>query len=136
MIGVAVAAPFVGALIPTAIRVNRPRRITRVVFAALAVGLAAAALRELDALSACFTALISIVSFLATVFSFSILPSAHEDDVPWSSRPAYFILLGAFWSSMLVAVTSTTLAGLWIGISATTLTTTFLVGFSGGKAAL
>jgi len=136
MIGIAVAAPFVGALIPTAIRVNRPRRIARVACAALAVGLAAAALRELDVLSACFTVLISLVSFLATLFSFSILPSAHGDDVPWSSRPAYFILLGAFWSSMLVAVTSTTLAGLWIGISATTLTTTFLVGFSGGKAAL
>jgi len=37
---------------------------------------------------------------------------------------------------MLIAVTSTSFIGLWIGISATTLATTFLVGFSGGKAAL
>jgi hydrogenase-4 component F len=37
---------------------------------------------------------------------------------------------------MLVAATSTTFIGLWIGISATTLATTFLVGFSGGHAAL
>jgi hydrogenase-4 component F len=48
----------------------------------------------------------------------------------------YFILLGAFWSSMLYTVTATSFSGLWTGISATTLATTFLVGFSGGKTAL
>jgi hydrogenase-4 component F len=136
-VGVAVAAPFIGALLPTAIRVNRPRRIARVACAALAVAFALLALPQLDALSALFVAIISLLSFAATVFSFSILPAAEDvDGVPWSSRPAYFVLLGAFWSSMLVAVTATTFAGLWIGISATTLATTFLVGFSGGKAAL
>ena len=37
---------------------------------------------------------------------------------------------------MLAVVYTTSFAGIWIGISATTLATTFLVGFSGGKTAL
>ena len=70
------------------------------------------------------------------LFSISVFPPLDSETIPWSSRRAYFVLLGAFWSSMLLAVTGTSFIVLWIGISATTLATTFLVGFSGGKAAL
>jgi hydrogenase-4 component F len=136
MIVLAVGAPFAGALISTALYGLPSRRLLRGVLAAIAVVLAVLALPRIDPLSALFVAIISVLSFLATLYSLSIFPATEDDDVPWSSRPAYFVLLGAFWSSMLVAVTSTTLGGLWIGISATTLATTFLVGFSGGKAAL
>jgi hydrogenase-4 component F len=136
LIALAVAAPLVGALICTPLSHFATRRLARGLLAALAVLMALFALPRLDALSALFVAIISVLSFLATLYSLSIFPATAGEDVRWSSRPAYFVLLGAFWSSMLVAVTSTTFSGLWIGISATTLATTFLVGFSGGKSAL
>lgn len=136
MIVAAVAAPLVGALISTALYKLPSRRLVRGLLAAIAVAIAAAALPEIDPLSALFVAIISVLSFLATLYSLSIFPLTEQEDSGWSSRPMYFVLLGAFWSSMLVAVTSTTFSGIWIGISATTLATTFLVGFSGGKAAL
>jgi hydrogenase-4 component F len=46
------------------------------------------------------------------------------------------VLLGAFWSAMLLVVLATNFGLLWFGISATTLATAFLVGFSGERAAL
>ena len=136
MIAVAVIAPFAGALFATLLYPLPLRRLARGILAAIAVALACAALPQIDRLSALFVAVISVLSLLATLYSLSIFPAAEHAATRWSTRPAYFVLLGAFWSSMLVAVTSTTFIGLWIGISATTLATTFLVGFSGGKAAL
>lgn len=136
MIAVAVGAPFVGALL-AALPPQVPfRRIVGGTLAVVAAALALGALPELDRLSGVFVAIISVLSLLATLYSVSIFPPVEREVTPWSTRRAYFVLLGAFWSSMLVAVTSTSFIGLWIGISATTLATTFLVGFSGGKAAL
>ena len=133
---VAIAAPFLGAALGSL----SPRRIIRLwmrlSFAAIAVALACATLPQLDRLAALFVVIISIVSFLATLFSCSIFPKIELPDAHWASRPAYFMLLGAFWSSMLIVVYATSFGGIWIGISATTLATTFLVGFSGGKTAL
>ncbi len=136
MIALAVGAPFAGALLSTLLYRLPTLRLVRGVLAGIALISTLAALPSIDGLSALFAAIISILSFLATLYSLSIFPRTEHEDAPWSSRPTYFVLLGAFWSSMLVAVTSTTFAGIWIGISATTLTTTFLVGFSGGKASL
>ncbi len=138
MIAFAVGAPLAGALLSTLLfRLPSPSlRLIRGVLAGIALLLTFAALPHIDPLSALFAGIISILSFLATLYSLSIFPKTEHEDARWSSRPAYFVLLGAFWSSMLVAVTSTTFSGVWIGISATTLATTFLVGFSGGKAAL
>ena len=136
MIALAVAAPFAATLVAALPPQVRVRRITGAVLAAVAAALALGALPELDRLSAVFVAIISVLSLMATFYSVSIFPPVELEAIPWSSRRAYFVLLGAFWSSMLVAVTSTSFLGLWIGISATTLATTFLVGFSGGKAAL
>jgi hydrogenase-4 component F len=48
----------------------------------------------------------------------------------------YFVLLGAFWSSMLLVVLAQGFGTLWFGIATTTLATAFLVGFSGEDAAL
>jgi hydrogenase-4 component F len=129
------SAPLAGALLATPIRQQSLRRAARVALGLASVALAVYALPGVDRLSAVFAALISVVSFLAMTFSTSIFPT-QERDSGWASRPIYFILLGAFWSSMLLSVVSTSFVGLWIGISATTLATTFLVGFSGGKSAL
>jgi hydrogenase-4 component F len=135
-IAIAVAAPFAGAVIATAVRYRPVRRPLRAAFSAIAVVLGFIALPQVDRLSGLFIVIISLLSLMATVYSLSIFPGSQDEAAPWSSRPVYCILLGAFTSSMLAAVTSTTFIGLWIGISATTLATTFLVGFSGGKSAL
>lgn len=132
----AIAAPLFGGLLASTVRALQVRRALRVLFGAIAVAAALNALPLLDRLSGIFLLLVSIVSFFALLFSVSIFPKIDLPDAHWASRPAYFVLLGAFWSSMLLAVTATTFIGLWIGISATTLATTFLVGFSGGKTAL
>ncbi len=131
----AVSAPLGGALLATPIRRQSIRRAARIALGLASVALAFYALPAVDRLSAVFVALISVVSLLAMTFSTSIFPK-QERDSGWASRPTYFILLGAFWSSMLLTVVSSSFVGLWIGISATTLATTFLVGFSGGKSAL
>jgi hydrogenase-4 component F len=136
MIALAVLAPFAGALLATLIPAIAPRRFVRGVLALAAAVLACTLLGAFDRLAATLVAMISVLSLLATVFSLSIVPASEGDEVPWAATSTYFILLGAFWSSMLVAATSTTFIGLWIGISATTLATTFLVGFSGGHGAL
>ena len=133
-----VVAPFVAALLPAPLRDPRLRGAVRIALAVAAAALAAfVELPSLDALSAIFVALISTHQPAgARVLDEHIFPTADDRTVPWASRPAYFVLLGAFWSSMLLAVVSATFAGVWIGVSATTLATTFLVGYSGGKAAL
>lgn len=132
---VAVFAPVTAAVVSSLVP-QAARRITRTLTAAAAFALTIAVLPQLDQLSAIFAALVSLVAFIATLFSGSLFPEAQHDDSPWQRRAIYFMLLGAFWSSMLYALCSSTFIGLWTGISATTLTTTFLVGYSGGKTAL
>jgi len=136
MIALAVAAPVAGATLATAVRYRPVRRLLRVAFSVIAVVLALMALPEIDRLSGLFVVIISVLSLMATMYSLSIFPSSQYETDHWAGRPVYCILLGAFSTSMLAAVVSTTFIGLWIGISATTLATTFLVGFSGGKASL
>jgi hydrogenase-4 component F len=136
MIAVAVAAPVAGALLALAIPRLVVRRRVRGVLAVVAGLLACTVVGELDRLSGLMVAIITLLSLTATIFSLSVVPASEHEEILWSSHSAYFVLLGAFWSSMLAAVTSTTFIGLWIGISVTTLVTTFLVGFAGGKAAL
>ena len=132
----AVVAPFLGALLATLIPQIAARRLARGLLALVAALLALTVLGEVDRLAGGLIVLVSVLSLLATVFSLGIVPTTEHDEIRWASTSTYFILLGAFWSSMLVAATSTTFIGLWIGISATTLATTFLVGFAGGHAAL
>ncbi len=92
---------------------------------------------RVDALSAIFSSLLSIVMALVVFFSSGLFPEpARGHRAPWSRPPAFFLLVGAFWSAMLVAVTATTFVGLWAGITATTLATTFLVAHLGGRTAL
>lgn len=131
----AIFAPLAAAVVSSFVP-QHARRLTRALTAAAACALTFAVLAQLDRLSAIFAAVVSIVSFAATLFSGSLFPETQQDGSPWQRRAVYFTLLGAFWSSMLYALCSTSFVGIWAGISATTLTTTFLVGYSGGKAAL
>lgn len=139
MITAAVLAPFASAIIAALFSARTARRTARMLLGLVSIALTVAATRELDVLSSIFALIVTVVGILATLFSTSIFPrkGEHGDFVAqWTSRPAYFLLMGAFVSSMLFTVTRSTFTGLWIGISATTLATTFLVGFTGGKAAL
>jgi hydrogenase-4 component F len=136
MIAIVVAAPVAGALLALAIPRLVVRRRVRGVFAVVAALIACTVFGDVDRLSGLMVAIITVLSLIATIFSLNIVPASEHEEILWSSHSAYFVLLGAFWSSMLAAVTSTTFIGLWIGISVTTLATTFLVGFAGGKAAL
>ncbi len=131
----AVVAPLAGAAVSRLVNQSL-RTVARALTGAIAVALTCLAAAHLDRLSAVFAILISVVSFAATIFSGSLFPEAPHDDAPWQRRSIYFVLLGAFWSSMLYAVCAGTFTGVWMGISGTTLATTFLVGYSGGKPAL
>lgn len=143
MIAAVVLAPLAAALLPLALPLRR-RRIARIVLAALAALAVVAIAPSLDGLARAFAALVSLLGALAVTCSqargffvgragdrVSALPYAG-----WSRVSVYFVLLGAFWSAMLLAVVATSFTVMWLGISATTLATAFLVAFSGETAAL
>lgn len=133
----ALLAPILTALFSALFSNQSFRRVLRVFLSFACVALAVLVVPQLDHLSAIFTLLVSVLSALATIFSAGIFPGTDDGRTfVWSSRPTYFILIGMFWSSMLLAVTSPSFIGIWIGISSTTIATTFLVGFSGAKASL
>jgi hydrogenase-4 component F len=113
------------------------RRVIRLIFAAIALALTVVSVSKVDGLSAVFAVMVSVLCALVVAFTTSMFPhTTQPDGPPWTRRRAFFILLGAFWSSMLLAVTARDFIGLWAGISFTTLATTFLVAYAGGRAAL
>lgn len=137
MPGLVIAAPFVAALLALLLRSRARRRFTRVALAAVAALLPLALIGKVDRLALVFLALVSCLGLLATIFSTGIFAENFGNGaVGWSRKPVYFALLGAFWSAMLLVVLANDFALLWLGISATTLATAFLVGFSGEAAAL
>jgi hydrogenase-4 component F len=140
-----VLAPLVLALLPLAVPLGRPRRWTRIGLAATAALGPLTLVGRIDALSLGFAGIVSIVSFLATAFSaggatwerrVGDLVGDPDEAAAWSRVSVYYALLGAFWSAMLLTVVASTFTVLWLGISATTLATAFLVGFGGGAASL
>jgi hydrogenase-4 component F len=139
-----VTAPLAAALLPLLLPAGTPRRCARIVLAAGAA-LAPLLLADmLDRVALALVLLVSLLAFLAVAFStgrgfFSRLDGDRvgEPTAPvWSRVSVYFALLGAFWSAMLLVATATTFSGLWLGISATTLATAFLVAFAGESLAL
>lgn len=137
MIGFVIAAPFAAALAALPLRNAVRRRWTRIVSALIAALLPSALIGTVDGLSLVFTALVSCLGLLATLFSIgSFADDFGNGAAGWSRKAVYFVLLGAFWSAMLLVVLANNFALLWLGISATTLATAFLVGFSGEAAAL
>jgi len=113
------------------------RLFARALFSVVTAVATFALVPHLDALSAIFACTVSLLMMLVVVYSGGLFPApSREHRPPWSRPPAFFLLVAAFWSSMLFAVTATTFVGLWAGITATTLATTFLVAHLGGRTAL
>src|SRR5471032_1316022 len=137
MIAVAVAFPLVGSLIAVLFRNRDARRLIRIILAGIAACMPFGLAGHVDRLSLVFAVIVSVLGLLATVYStdmFSV--SWSGGDVFWSRKSVFFVLLAAFWSSMLLVVLAQGFGTLWFGIAATTLATAFLVGFSGEDAAL
>jgi hydrogenase-4 component F len=113
------------------------RRAARLALAVVAALLPLGTVGKVDGLSLVFAGLVSILGLTATFFSAGILADDWTKGYAlWSRKPVYFILMGAFWSSMLLVALASNFALLWLGISLTTLTTAFLVGYGGEAAAL
>lgn len=137
MIAIVIAAPMAAALLTLAFRPAGLRRLVRVASATLAALLLLTLAGRVDGLSMLFATLISILALFATAFSAGAFAGDWgTSDTLWSRKPVYFVLLATFWSAMLLVVLADNFALLWLGITATTLATTFLVGFSGEAAAL
>jgi hydrogenase-4 component F len=137
MIALVVAFPLIAEILVATIHHRDTRQTIRVILAAVAAGTPILLLGHVDALSFVFAVIVSVLGFLATVYSTDIFSvNWTGGDVFWSRKSVYFILLGAFWSSMLLVVLAQGFGALWFGIAATTLATAFLVGFSGEDAAL
>jgi hydrogenase-4 component F len=137
MIGWVAAAPFLGAALAIAIRGRDTRRAVRVLLAGVCAFLPLTLLGTIDSLSAAFVVIVSALGFLATAFSAGAFSfDWGSADTFWSRKSVFFLLLGAFWSAMLLVVLADNFALLWLGVSATTLATAFLVGYSGEAAAL
>jgi hydrogenase-4 component F len=137
MIALAVVAPFAAALLAYAVRDTAARRTVRIVLAIAAAVCALGAAGSVDVLSRIFLVIVSSLGLLATIVSagsFSV--DWVTGEAIWSRKPVYFLLLGAFWSAMLLVVLAGNFATLWLGISATTLVTAFLVGFGAERSAL
>ena len=131
------AAPLVSAFLAGLLRHPGPRRAARASAAIFTALLPFAVVGEVDALSLIFCVLVCVLSAAATIFSIGSFPvDWGVGKAAWSRKPVYFVLLGAFTSAMLVAVLADNFATLWLGISATTVATAFLVGFNGESAAL
>ena len=140
-----IAAPFAAALVSLVAPLGQPRRWARIGTAALVALAPLAIVDRVDPLSRLFVAIVSVVSFLATAFSaggatwerrVGDLVGDPEEAAAWSRVSVYYTLLGAFWSAMLLTVLAGNFTLLWLGISATTLATAFLVGFAGEAASL
>lgn len=137
IVALCISAPLAFALIARLVPQRAARRVVRLLLALVAALPPAAAAGSLGGLSLVFTALVSLVGLLATLFSAAIFADDSASGLAaWSSKPVYFVLLGAFWSAMLLVVLAGNFAVLWLGISLTTLATAFLVGYSGEPAAL
>jgi hydrogenase-4 component F len=132
-----VIAPLGAALLTMLFRPLNLRRVARIILAAAAAALPLTLIGRADWLSLLFAGIVSVISFLATVFSTGMYSVDWGRGLAtWTRKSVYFVLLGTFWSAMLLVVLATNFGVLWFGIAATTLATAFLVGFSGDVTAL
>lgn len=132
-----VIAPLGAALLTMLFRPLNVRRIARIILAGAAALLPLALVGQADWLSLLFAGIVSVISFFATVFSTGMYSvDWGRGRAMWTRKSVYFVLLGTFWSAMLLVVLATNFGVLWFGIAATTLATAFLVGFSGDASAL
>ncbi len=84
----------------------------------------------MDPLSAVFMLLVAFVGFVASLYSRAYIGlEAEEGVVSRRENGVYYSLLIVFISVMMLTFTVRSMAVVWLGIGATTLVSTFLVGF-------
>ncbi len=79
-----------------------------------------------DSLSVLLILIITVLSFLAGIYS---IPYLSAENVNEKAKSKFYFLINAFIFSMLLTAVSNNLGILWVGIEATTLSTAFLVSF-------
>jgi hydrogenase-4 component F len=132
-----IVAPVAAAILAMPFRPLQIRRYVRLTLVTIAALLPLSLIGSVNGLSLLFVGIVSVLSYCATVFSTGMYSfDWGVGDVVWSRKSVYFLLLGAFWSAMLLVVLSTNFGVMWLGVSMTTLATAFLVGFSGEREAL
>ncbi len=84
----------------------------------------------MDALSATFMLLVAFVGLMASIYSRAYIGlELDEREISHKDHGEYYSLLIVFISVMMLTFTVRSMAVVWLGIGATTLVSTFLVGF-------
>lgn len=84
----------------------------------------------MDPLSAIFMLLVGFVGLMASIYSRAYIGLEHEEGkVNGKEQGQYYSLLIVFISVMMLTFSVRSMAVVWLGIGATTLVSTFLVGF-------
>lgn len=145
IIPIILAIPLVASVISFAVKQRRYIEVVSVctqgIIMVLSVILAVTVVREgtifslgtvfiADALAVYIAALVSVIGFIATVYSvFYINEEMRSGMIGMGRFRQYFALLHLFIFSMLLAVFSNNLGVMWIAIEGTTLATAFLISF-------
>lgn len=83
----------------------------------------------MDSLSAVFMMLVAIVGFAASLYSRAYIGrDLEEREIDLRDHSVYYPLLMVFISVMMLTFTARSMAVVWLGVGATTLVSTFLVG--------
>ncbi|MDO5853120.1 MAG: hydrogenase 4 subunit F [Thermoplasmata archaeon] len=84
----------------------------------------------IDSVSAIFMLLVALVGLMASIYSRAYIGlEAEEGKIRAKDMGQYYSLLIVFISVMMLTFTARSMAIVWLGIGATTLVSTFLVGF-------
>ena len=84
----------------------------------------------MDAMSAVFMLLVGFVGLMASIYSRAYIGLEHEEGkVNGKEQGQYYCLLIVFISVMMLTFSVRSMAIVWLGVGATTLVSTFLVGF-------
>jgi len=91
----------------------------------------------IDSLSVIQMIIISVVSFISIIYSHTYIQDELEEEViKLGKARLYYLLFDLFVFAMYFVAVSNNIAGMWIGLEATTLSTAFLIGFNKGKLSL
>lgn len=84
----------------------------------------------MDPLSAVFMMLVAVIGFIASLYSRAYIGmDLREHEISHNDNGTYYSLLIVFISVMMLTFTARSMAVVWLGVGATTLVSTFLVGF-------
>ena len=92
---------------------------------------------HIDTLGALFLAILAVIGFITGLYSIGYM--SHEvkhGEVSPKTLCYYYGFFHLFLFTMLIAITTNNLILMWVGIEATTLSSTFLVGLYGQKSSL